>query len=878
MHFKGKLEHLILWLSIILCTIVVINQDWLWRWNFVIYDTQLRLWERPTPDNIIIIAIDEYSLQHLGRWPWSRDKYSTLLDILTEEKASAIGLDIIFSEPSPLDSENDSKLADALNRNGRTVLPIIAERTSLHGQLLETLPIPEIANASKAMGHVHVELDQDGIARSVFLKGGLGSPHWNHFSYELVKIASPNEIIKDMGIKNTQPLSSSPMVWVRDNRMLIPYSGPPGHFQTLSFFQVLNRQYPKNIFNGKIVLIGATASGLGDALPTPVSGKTHSMPGVEINAHIANNLTDGINISIISTNAQMLLSTLILILTMFLYSIFTPKWSLISVIIVITSTLVFSLSLMVLANLWFPPAPVMLALALSYPLWSWRRLENTIRYLDEEIAQLSDEYKDVPNNSDIAPEASLMFLTNLLPISGWVIYNHNGGVVSAHGDHPKWADYFQHNPDSWKQSGNNFWLTPEQSKDSYIYAIKWAETTPPTKEQKALFDDFLLKEKSTFNMNNKLLTNTVDDRIIKVQEATNRMRGLRQFISDSLSQMANGVLIVDPLGNIAIANHHAAYYLGKENDTDLHGKSLLSVLENFKANLQTDWPSIFQDILLRHMSVNIEAQNTAGKDFIIQLSPLDRQHRELGGLIVSMSDISELKASERRRDEVLGFLSHDLRTPLVSLIALLEIARTKKPSLEFSNMLDRINTYAENTITLADEFLLLAQAESGENINFKDSDLTTISLNAIEQIWFQAEKKHIELKYRSDIEDVWLIIDPSLIERAILNLLSNAIKYSPENTTVTLTITSSDEHYICAVQDQGNGIPEDDLEHLFERYYRVNSTKHPKQKVKGTGLGLAFVKTVMDKHHGDVLVTSTKGEGSQFSLLFNKSASEKNHN
>jgi len=864
-NFKSKREQLVLWLSIIICTMVVIQQDWLWRLNNVIYDAQLRLWERPAPDNIIIIGIDEYSLQHLGRWPWSRDKYAKLLDVLTTEEAAVVGLDIIFAEPSSTNTQDDIELAKAVKRNGRVVLPVLAEKTSLTGQLLETLPIPIIANAARAMGHVHVELDQDGIARSAFLKGGLGSPHWNHLAYEMVKIANPNNTIKSIGIKNpikkSAKQTTSSLVWARNNKMLIPYAGAPGHFQTLPFFQVFNQQFPKGIFKNKIVLIGATASGLGDALPTPVSGETHSMPGVEINANIINNLAAGINISILPIESQMLISIVILLITIYLYSVLTPKLNLISIAFMVANSLILSLFLLQFFHIWFPPAPVLLALALSYPLWSWRRLENTIRYLDQELVLLTGEYEHVPNNSDIAPQASLRFLAQLLPIEGWGIYNSMGEVLITEGNYPTFDCYINTRTEQWLYANGNYWLTVGTSDNEKIFSLKWSDTTQTNKEQQALLNDFILKVKPPSSRGNKNRVDTVDNRIEQVQKATFRMRGLRQFIAGSLSQMANGVLIVDPLGNIAIANQRAADYLGYNHDSDIHGKSLLDVLENIIISHNDNWIQVYKQVLLNHQRTNIEAKNFKGKDFLIQFAPLDRQHRELGGLIVNMADISELKASERRRDEVLGFLSHDLRTPLVSLIALLEIAKTKKPNHEVVEILGRIGSYAENTITLAEEFLHLAHAESGENINFVDADLTSIALNAIEQMWVQSEAKNIELNYHFEIDEAWLLLDSGLIERVILNLLNNAVKYSPENSLVTLTLSADEDSYKCCIQDQGIGIPEDEIDDLFGRYYRVKASK---QNIKGIGLGLAFVKVVMDKHQGDISVTSEVGEGSRF--------------
>ena len=103
-------------------------------------------------------------------------------------------------------------------------------------------------------------------------------------------------------------------------------------------------------------------------------------------------------------------------------------------------------------------------------------------------------------------------------------------------------------------------------------------------------------------------------------------------------------------------------------------------------------------------------------------------------LILNLSDISLLKASERKRTELLNFVSHDLRSPLVSLTALLDLARNEENATELVKLLDRMQSYTDKTLSLAEQFLQLARAESSEGFVFQDVDMITIALNAVEQV------------------------------------------------------------------------------------------------------------------------------------------------
>lgn len=141
------------------------------RVDNLIFDIGQKYYVSPAPDDIVIVAIDETSVAQLGRWPWSRQVHANLIQRLHQENTRAIGLDIVFSEPDQHNLVADIELAKAIQKAGNVVLPVLIETTRVNGQLLETLPLPTLVEHAADLGRVHAVLDEDGIARSICLRG-----------------------------------------------------------------------------------------------------------------------------------------------------------------------------------------------------------------------------------------------------------------------------------------------------------------------------------------------------------------------------------------------------------------------------------------------------------------------------------------------------------------------------------------------------------------------------------------------------------------------------------------------------------------------------------------------------------------------------------
>jgi diguanylate cyclase (GGDEF)-like protein/PAS domain S-box-containing protein len=394
-------------LALTTIALVLVHTNALYRWDWLLYDWNLAVWSRAPADDIVIVAVDEQSLREMGRWPWSRRTHAELVRTLGTAGAKAIALDIVFAEPDATDPTADAELATALAHNGRVVLPVLNEQNRLNGQLLETLPIPALAAVVAGLGHVDVELDPDNIARGVYLKAGLGSPHWPTLALALLELtdsAAQRTLPGQRAAAISDLPSPSPYLWRRDHRILIPFAGPPGHFRQVSYRDVLRGAVSPTVFHNQFVLVGATATGLGDTLSTPVSGLTRPMSGVEFNANVLDTLRRGLEIRPLPIGGSLALTGLLVLLPLALYAVCPLRWTLPLAGLALLLTLASSFWLLHGARYWFPPAAALLVQGLSYPLWSWQRLRRMVRSLfaQEERAQVTlDSIGDAVITTDV---------------------------------------------------------------------------------------------------------------------------------------------------------------------------------------------------------------------------------------------------------------------------------------------------------------------------------------------------------------------------------------------------------------------------------------------------------------------------------------------
>lgn len=775
------------WLSILVVMVLLAGglgwQNGLGRLDQTLYDQFLSQSGRPARDDILIVAIDDYSLAQLGRWPWPRTLHAELISQIASAKPRAIGLDVIMTEPEAAQANGsrpgDLALADVLKKNQRTVLPVVM--TNAGAGLSAGLPAADIAKGARSFGHINLEHDNDGVVRSVYLYEGQNGVWWPHFSLALLQLAEADA--KNTGLHRTgiQPAMPGAVEstkfghWQRSRLLHIPFAGNNGHFRSIPYVSVLRGEVPPQFFTDKYVLIGATAIGMTDSYPTPVSAGAGAMAGIEINANILASLLDHETITIAKPWQSALFSIVPVLIALLGYFMLTPRLALLLNVSMLLLTLASSY-LALRMGIWFAPAAALVTLLISYPLWSWRRLEAAIDYLGQEFIRLDQE-------PHVLPELAA---------------------------------------------------------------------------------------------SNTIIEDVLERRMNAMETAARRVRDLRQFISDNLDSLPDATLVTTVDGHVLLANKHANQYFALAGHQDIQGAllpylfSTLASPEPVNQTISTrfDWWQLL-DLQYAPLLVDgVSTQDPQGRDLLVKSAPCHSASNELSGWIVSVIDISPIRAAERSRDETLRFLSHDMRAPQASILALLELQHDQASALPQDELFSRIEKATRKTLGLADNFVQLARAESHE-YRLEEVDFQEMLFDATDEMWSLAKNKQIELLTDIKEGDYPVQADRALMTRALVNLISNAINYSPAGTRVTCSVqlqsTLEGPHVVCNIADQGYGIAPHDQVKLFRRFQRLELPNQPRHE--GIGLGLVFVKTVVERHLGEIRFTSKVGEGTTFTVV-----------
>ena len=257
------------------------------------------------------------------------------------------------------------------------------------------------------------------------------------------------------------------------------------------------------------------------------------------------------------------------------------------------------------------------------------------------------------------------------------------------------------------------------------------------------------------------------------------------------------------------------------------------------------------------------------KTFDCIVSCVHDQSRQVCGIVAVLHDVTREKQIQQMKNDFVSHVSHELKTPLASITAYSEMlvdgeANDEQTRKEFYSV---IQDQARRLSRLIDDILNTSRIESGLiKVNKEPVSLTMLIEDQLQMIKGFAEEKNIEIIGQKPIVFDQVYVDRDMISQVIINLLSNAVKYTPSGGTVRIS-TEVDEVASLArviVADTGVGIPEDEIEHVFDKFYRVGANT---KQAKGTGLGLNLVKQMIETVHGGrVFVTSKVSEGSTFSF------------
>jgi len=372
--FRIGVYKLVLAVCLPMLALVLQQMELLKPLDNLIFDAELMMFSRPANEDIVIVAIDDYSLKKLGKWPWSRRTHAELIKLLTSAEVQAIGLDIIFAEPDLNDPEADQALVDAVRANGRVILPVLPELSNSDRNLRITLPWPELANAAAGLGHVDVEIDNDGMVRSTYLSAGMKGRYWPSFALALLTLDKQNRQRYLKGVRNPDATFSSKF-WQRDYRIEVPFTGAAGHFARVSYADVLADPGLRADLRGKTILVGMTAAGLAPMFATPQYKTSGLISGVELNANVLDVLLKELCIQPLDSSWGMVLTGFLVLVPVLGYNFFFTRKAFLISLLFSGLTIGVSAGLLKGLHYWYGPTPVLLALVISYLLWNWRRLQ-----------------------------------------------------------------------------------------------------------------------------------------------------------------------------------------------------------------------------------------------------------------------------------------------------------------------------------------------------------------------------------------------------------------------------------------------------------------------------------------------------------------------
>ena len=344
-----------------------------------------------------------------------------------------------------------------------------------------------------------------------------------------------------------------------------------------------------------------------------------------------------------------------------------------------------------------------------------------------------------------------------------------------------------------------------------------------------------------------IVTNELNQKLSEV----NRQK--RQ-IETILLHMTDGIIAFDMQGSIIHINP-AAKTLLELRDKD---NTFEKIFKKLDINI-----NIEKIIYLENWTSSEQRKNVGNKYVNILFAPFQDENDRPAGVIALIQDITEHVKLDNMRKEFVADVSHELKTPITSIMGysdtLLEGDYDEDTRKKFLNV---ISSEARRMARLVTDLLTLSRYDNKKITQESTSfDLGELVKKCQEKLRFEIEKKghNVECFVTASVPPV--IADKDGIERVVLNILSNAIKYTPDNGIIKVYVGFVYNDAYIKVIDNGIGIPEEDIERIFERFYRVDKARS--RELGGTGLGLSIAKEILDKNKGSIDIKSKVGKGTE---------------
>ncbi|MFS0634967.1 cell wall metabolism sensor histidine kinase WalK [Mesobacillus foraminis] len=362
---------------------------------------------------------------------------------------------------------------------------------------------------------------------------------------------------------------------------------------------------------------------------------------------------------------------------------------------------------------------------------------------------------------------------------------------------------------------------------------------------------------------------TFNDLTKKLQEANATTEGEKRKLSSVISYMTDGVIATDRKGKIILINEPAAKILDVSRETVL-SDPIVSVL-----GIEDEYT--FEDLLEQQESVILD-YSTKNKPYILRanFSVIQKDSGFVNGLIAVLHDITEQEKIEMERREFVANVSHELRTPLTTMRSYLDaLAEGAWKDDEIApQFLQTTQTETERMIRLVNDLLQLSKMDSTDyRLNKEWIDFPTFFSRIIDRFEF-TKNQNVTFVRKLPKISIFVEIDEDKVTQVLYNIISNAMKYSPEGGRIVFKVKEKDTEIVVSISDEGVGIPKNNLDKIFDRFYRVDKART--RKLGGTGLGLAIAKEMVTAHGGRIWATSVEGKGTTiyFTLPYDRNAED----
>lgn len=402
----------------------------------------------------------------------------------------------------------------------------------------------------------------------------------------------------------------------------------------------------------------------------------------------------------------------------------------------------------------------------------------------------------------------------------------------------------------------------------------WRFTSSPLFDSQSRVGSLLLVgEDTTLIFRSRLEAESL---ALRLKMANDSLSAANLGLQTILRQLPQGVVVIDDQARVTLTNRAAENILGVTLPTgsSFYAHPVKRLHSDGHAFIDSELP----------MKLSLEGKTLYGIEIVIvspigqtvhtlcSSAPLFNFENRVIGAVSIFQDITELRQLDRLKDEFLSIASHELKNPLTVVkgyVQLLGRINQSTSSPDNSRQLKILSVVERELTRLTDLTNVLLDVSriqlGGLKLDLKPTELVGLVRRQIERVSVLAEQRR-QVTLDCPLETIEGIWDRDRIEQVILNLIDNAIKYSPRGGLVKVTIRLVDEsQVIVSIVDQGLGIPESDLERVFERFYRTEPGRS--SGAPGTGLGLYVCRQIVTAHGGQIILESKVGQGSTFSVL-----------